>query len=449
MQQPLHRDESKRSPHGPQIESKDGLLPEEWENDDGMGFMFSPMPSREDDPDHWDTKFHFWRKIILDYQKQQKSRITFTFNELQHQLTRKGDSPHKVLHQVLSHMIDVGEIQSVTDVLHQEQTGWWLNPLTWLSWILSPSKQQRRQMQLSGALVVTAVLKSMSSQLYSSVCDQATDAIDLICPIEALKEHCPCDVSHLDLLLRDLQRQGIVTELTPPPSSSAHPSSATQRNANRVSDIKVVKFISKSGAQKGVAKEVEWGVAQLKAALVGLERRSQALLDKIQRLEQTIRSLLKHGKKQLALHPLRQKKVLEREVDRMLTCKSNVFTALSSIQNQITNKMVVESMKSASTALNSLRESELSVESIEDLLSELSDDIKEAEAIDAAISQPVEAGIPDDELEKEYEALKRELEGDTVQVTKHAPSEPVNAKVAHKDPSASTELRKHMTQLAL
>jgi len=98
-------------------------LPEEWQNDERMGYLLGPFqPGRVQSENN--DKLCFWSKLILSSSKQ-LSKATFTVPELQTRFIRKGVSP-TCLVEVVAHMEEAGAIQKVDK--------WSASVVSWRGW---------------------------------------------------------------------------------------------------------------------------------------------------------------------------------------------------------------------------------------------------------------------------------------------------------------------------
>jgi len=87
-------------------------LPEEWQNDERMGYLLGPFQPGRVQSDNND-KLCFWSKLILSSSKQ-LNKTTFTVSELQTRFTRRGVSP-TCLAEVVAHMERTGAVQKVKE----------------------------------------------------------------------------------------------------------------------------------------------------------------------------------------------------------------------------------------------------------------------------------------------------------------------------------------------
>lgn len=85
-------------------------VPEEWQNDERMGYLLAPFPPNRS-PLENDDKLCFWSKLILSSSKQ-LNKTTFTLPELQRRFTRRNVSP-TCLVEVVDHMHRTGVIERV------------------------------------------------------------------------------------------------------------------------------------------------------------------------------------------------------------------------------------------------------------------------------------------------------------------------------------------------
>ena len=83
-------------------------LPEEWQNDERMGYLFGPFPPGRI-PSENNEKLCFWSKLIVSSSKQ-LNKTTFTVPELQTRFTRRGVNPTCLL-EVVAYMERTGVIQ--------------------------------------------------------------------------------------------------------------------------------------------------------------------------------------------------------------------------------------------------------------------------------------------------------------------------------------------------
>ena len=104
-------------------------FPEEWNNEDRMGFLLAPFKPNQVISEK-DNKFCFWKKLILS-SSNQLGKPTFTLSELKSRFKWKEVTP-TCLSKVLEQMEAAHMIQKVEDWSHAPGDSWgdWAKQLT-------------------------------------------------------------------------------------------------------------------------------------------------------------------------------------------------------------------------------------------------------------------------------------------------------------------------------
>ena len=111
--------------HKNMAEDKNNFLPADWKDNDRMNFMFSAFPeSREVNPKHWDSKLHFWTKLILDSCRlESNDGVCIDLATLQRRFSRNGLTPLG-LNTVINEMVKEGKLQRKEDFVKCGSEGW-------------------------------------------------------------------------------------------------------------------------------------------------------------------------------------------------------------------------------------------------------------------------------------------------------------------------------------
>lgn len=104
-------------------------FPEEWNNEDRMGYLLAPFKPTQVISEK-DDKFCFWKKLILS-SSNQLGKPTFTLSELKSRFKWKEVTP-TCLSKVLEQMEAAHMIQKVDDWSHAAGDSWgdWAKQLT-------------------------------------------------------------------------------------------------------------------------------------------------------------------------------------------------------------------------------------------------------------------------------------------------------------------------------
>lgn len=105
-----------------------------------------------------------------------------------------------------------------------------------------------------------------------------------------------------------------------------------------------IKFLhaAPASAKKKVAKisEADKGVITLRRSLQKMEKEASVVQGKIEELDQEVRSLVRAGKKPVALRVLKKKKLYEKALEQKDTVITNIGNMLHRLENSETDEKV-------------------------------------------------------------------------------------------------------------
>ncbi|XP_072039907.1 charged multivesicular body protein 7-like [Amphiura filiformis] len=384
--------------------SMDTPMPQGWDDDERMSYLFSAFrESRDVNPHDWDNKQSFWKSAIMQRCKHEKKGV-IDGERVAGMFKRKGRIPVAV-NRVLVEMARCGEIVRQTDFESSVTAGWisWgvnqvvYKPLGWAYGAIF----KRNVQSLQGPFIVLEVLKEIADATLECHHQSVnSDALDRLVDYTTLRESCrsTCvddNTFRLALLYLRKTKKIVVTDAPP--------------------EKQVIKFIGKNQTRVSQITETEIGILRLKKTRVSLKQQIEQLICDTNRLQEETRQCLRKGLKSSAKSTLRRKKLAEKSIERKEATLDTLQEMMDRIQNAETDQMTMEAYKSGAAALKkTLADTGLTAESVDETMSEVQEVMEMCSEIDDTISQgnrdidetvSLDSGIDTDALEAELADL--------------------------------------------
>ena len=203
-------------------------------------------------------------------------------------------------------------------------------------------------------------------------------------------------------------------------------------------NIKCLKIFR--GTQKteetSIVTEMDKAYIVSRAAIARLSKREEELHKRWSAVETTIREHLKYGRKNLALTALRERKMVEKQIDDVQIYKLKLEESSSVTETAVMQKIVVDAISETSKAGKvTLKSIERNVQDVVDEANELREQVDEvANVISGGVSN-----LEDDEsVNKEYEKMVREMAQDKEKGMEERLAELSLPSVPVTEPTAST-----------
>lgn len=387
-------------------------LPDEWEDDERMNFMFSEFKENRDvNTTDWDSKMDFWTALIIQSCRD-RGIVCVNLQELHTVFSRKGSSPLG-LGTVIQSMARCGKIQRESEFAANVDCGWlsWgvglllVKPLKWtFSTLLGNSR-----VPLEESFVVIELVKEKAAELLNAYrrSDFASRSLLSFQDLCELSSHVCADESTLCMALLQLQREKHVTV-------SLHEGE------------KIVKFSQPGQDRVSPVSDVDIGIYQLQRSEKLLEERVDALGLEADKCKEEARVLLRDGKKTQALRCLRGRKRVEKRADKLFAQLETIRGILDRIAQSQTDKTVIQAYQAGVSALR-LSLKDVTVERAESLV----DQIQELCDAQDEVNQTIAGGVPSadvdvDELEEELKSLLEETKPVSIIDFPKVPTKPVS-----------------------
>jgi len=359
-----------------------GNLCPEWGDDERMGVVFSPLRSKEVNPESWVSKIEFWHSLICKWCQHNQTCIV-DVETLKTAFERNGRTPH-CIPEVLQQILESGKIEELARYRVR------INPnRTWLQWasggigLIIKSNLFTTKIDQEAKFVVPEVAVKVQNDLLQEIraFKSKPDAL-------SLKHSCFLTENQVNEIVEG--KNDILTLLIDRGSIAT----------KTIEGVKMYKFIDTDEIVE--FNQVDEGIVKLSQNLKTLEDELFEGDEEVKNLEEKIKSLIKSGSRRNAKSVLMKKKLLERNLDGKERQKINMENLLEEIKSAESNKSVVEAFKAGLEALRvSLRET--NTDEVGDTMDEVAEVVRQSEELSHTIS----AGAED--LSADQETLEQEL----------------------------------------
>lgn len=192
------------------------ILPECWNDETRINVLFAPFRSRTVNPQDWDNKLSFWRKLISSYCFTTKT-FSFKLSDLKHVFIKDGRTP-SCLPVVIDEMHKNGDLKTIEEFSQKQ-------PLTWLQW---SSNIIKKPVSWSYNLIKNSIfpkdsdvtyvhlpaIKEHSDSLRNFILKKYKGTTLDLNELSEYTKEINIDLPNLRLLLRQLEKDGYATTKT-------------------------------------------------------------------------------------------------------------------------------------------------------------------------------------------------------------------------------------------
>lgn len=394
-----------------------------WSDDERMNFYFSAFPStRSDNPHHWDSKMKFWVDLIHKM-SENNPYAYISWDNLFSKLRRNGKEPlgmNTVFTNLLSKKELVSLNQYMQDVKPDETwVGWGVKwcvkkPASWVvGQVLSPVKSDPRKMMKSVKFICMDSLEKKCRVLFSLLSEYVSKNkshdyhISNIVSFSTLYEIAGeflCDTESVDIVLETMRNKKLI-EIWP-----HHGTDSSSVAADSCLREKYVKF-GESYQKAPIFTEADVAVVQLCETKSVLEHQIENYHAQISDAVLKTKEYLRNQQKSRALNTIKKKKRLEKVLLNKEKALSNQEEILERLHQCKTDKMVMETYKSAIAAYKNLS-SGISAEDVQETMDEVSSVLDNQSEMTEALSETIYEQADLSELEDELAKLVQNEQSD-------------------------------------
>uniref|UniRef100_A0A1L8DAL2 Putative m protein type n=1 Tax=Nyssomyia neivai TaxID=330878 RepID=A0A1L8DAL2_9DIPT len=370
-------------------------LPECWDNDERMRVLFSPFRVRSVNPENYDGKMMFWKKMILEYCQWQGSAEAKVV-DVEKAFTRDGSKPY-CLETVFEDMKSSGDLRLKEDFLEPPQH-------TWMGYTKNLLVHKPLRMGFKVArnalfppnlketlFVVQEIVEEHASKLQSLLENRIISQSDVN---KEAQEKLKLSPEGIALAIHALHCQQKVTFRTPD---------------GECSDI-VLKFAPK-GDKVAEISDLEYSIYDLEFREKELTAIMEDLEEKVKHEEEKAREHVKKGSKNLAMLCLKKRKVLQNKIDKQTSILTNIQEMLTKIHDVTLNRKILQTMKnSGKTLKDALEKTGITLEMVEETVDEIREVIAVNDEVGAVLGSDFRESS-DADLEQEL-AMLLEEDGD-------------------------------------
>lgn len=147
-------------------------------------------------------------------------------------------------------------------------------------------------------------------------------------------------------------------------------------------------------------------IVKLKESIAAQDKREEHNQRKIDDLVTQAKAKMAKGDKKGALHAMKLKKLKEGELDKIQNIKMTLETQVLNLESAHQNAETFAAIKAGKNAMTNIR-NEVGIENVDDLMTEVQEEMEQAQEISEAFAQPVDPLAADeDELLAELEGLE-------------------------------------------
>ncbi|XP_076469949.1 charged multivesicular body protein 7-like [Babylonia areolata] len=364
----------------------------EWTDDQKAAVLFAPFREKSLNPHSWERKMKFWTDALVECAEEQND-IVMDLKTFTNRFERQGKYP-KCLDAVAIEMVRVGKLQKLSDFQRRSNswTVWGFDtfvrrPLTWGLTKLTSSPSSAENM-----FIIPEQVKKKSKEVldchYSQVEHETTDNMMELSAFrtrcgQVLKSDAECDI-----VLKQLELDGKVL-------------TTRDKEGNMI-----VKVCGQCEDKVQPVQEIELNIMRIQRVMKGLEKQMEALSGQVDVHTAQARALVKEGKKTLALHQLRKRRTLQRQIDRKSSCFDTLHDIIHRIEDSSSNDMVVKAYESGLSAIKQLT-GDMTMNKVDKVLDDLQEVFEEQEEINQSIAGVSLPGseVSADDLEQELDNL--------------------------------------------
>ncbi|XP_046850097.1 charged multivesicular body protein 7-like isoform X2 [Xenia sp. Carnegie-2017] len=374
------------------------FLPDEWQDDNRMNFMFSAFPeNRNVNPKHWESKLQFWKSAITrscDY----FDKFDFDIDVLKARFNRDGLTPLGIC-TVLNEMLNSGEIVRKNDFLESVYD-------TWSAWSLGIAKKslwwtfgkvwQTNEIDIGSFLLLHQVEKKAERILsyhYQYVKHSTTDNI---IPENVLKSRLKAG----NLELSEHEFEVVICQLRKEKKLSVH----VLENGE-----KIFKFSDKNQGRASTVTENDLNILKLRKAEATTKLQITKLNKETDELQSLIVSANNDRLKSKVKKLLIRKHAMIKILDKKESLLMNIQDILRHIQEAHSDVSVIDALKAGAQVFKTLsQEYGLTIDNVEKIMGDVEDVMDETAEINKTISEgsktiAASSGVDVEDLELEEE----------------------------------------------
>lgn len=350
----------------------------EWQNDWKSHALFCAY----DNDSSEEFILNFWKQALNKLFQESIGSLSVDFEELRNMVQRKGRFPTG-LNEILNELIARGEflrLEDLNGIISAKKAA-----KTWISWAGHKIKGIWKQPEKKFTIVSVAKIKELTERL----CRYCAEMNKTVFVAEEIGKA---------LKICDKDAQVLVDYLV------ANEKAMTYQEEQDGNFFSVVKF--RIGDKDGLDLKPE------ETATLILERTLKMIDSKVSELRETQEKLLKSVKQELKLqnkknakHFLMMKKVVEKKTSEFLSSRLNIENQLLSIQQSITNRGIIETLKLSN---ETLKNSCMDIHEVNEVIEQSKNLISAQDEIGNILSDNFESNKADDLLE-EFHRLGEEL----------------------------------------
>jgi len=129
-----------------------------------------------------------------------------------------------------------------------------------------------------------------------------------------------------------------------------------------------------------------------------------------------------------AIFALKRKKLFEKDIEKIDGARFNLEQQIAALEGAAVNMEIFQGMRAAGTALSSARAG-VDVDGVDDAMADVQEELGIHQEISDAISRPMDDGLDDEELLREFEEFEEaNLESELLDVPDTATAQPAAAR---------------------
>lgn len=381
--------------------SRPAYLPDNWDNDMEMSGLMSYLKAKHVNPSNYDRVVGFWKKLISDYCRHQKTCL-FTPEELKQKFKRGSQLPSP-LPTVISEMQCSGQLMTRVEFEKQNQ-GWlqWgaslISPSSWLQGIVGGF--DNNSSNTANQLVHIPVLKEQARELllfYRNNYEMLIDCPDVV-DYNELRDQAAhiVDTDSFSLVISELVRMGEV--------SVGHSKDGD----------KVLKFKDQKSQGPARFTETDANVHDLRRTMTRLDADIKRAEQKEQLLKEEAKTALGRKDKKGALNIMRKVARVRKEIQDKDIQYQRLLSILEQLASSKQTKEIIEVYKAGSAAFKETLERQgLTPEKVDMTMDSVLETMQDYRDVEEALregfrSLPAGDSVEEAELESELNELIRE-----------------------------------------
>ncbi|KAG2392632.1 hypothetical protein C9374_011357 [Naegleria lovaniensis] len=396
----------------------------EWKDDKSMIFYMSNFKkTRQLNVNDWDSRFSFWRNILLsiisEYYK--NTILIVTIRQLKQYMSRRKKSDEGIVETTLGwqtviqemihqgELISIEEFKNVYDTNNNQGIGSWLIGVA-TTWFFGRTSALSNAAGANTALnnskipednkyIVMKPLKEITMNFIKNAHKNKVSDLDLyFAPSELREREFPnYDFTQIDLLLRYMhcEESAFVVEIA--------------------NSKKGVVCFEESSMKKEVLNNIPHytqkfiGIIQLKEMSHLLDKEVKSLQMKVDSLVSEAKKCLTFQRKEDAKWILKKKKLVSNILEKRNQARHNIFELLTSTENATSDIEVLKSLQVGATSLKQYT-TELNTMNVEESIENIADTMSEYQEIKHIIDSGFDQINQIQGLQFDEEELSRELE---------------------------------------